>query len=313
MLFHYFPDHTRPGFNLDGPCPRYGWPNMVIHASGRQVLYPEHNGPLSIKCAFGGSERYDVDGRRHVVTESTFLILNDGSRYSSRIEAEADVEALCIFFRPGFALEALTAMTTSTRLLADDPGILLDAPPTFIEQCYPHTPLLRPALLELREYSLNNEGDEWLEGCFHTLMERLLLLHAEVGRKIARLPAVRQGTRLEIFRRLERARDFIDSNVEKKVPLADMAAEACLSPHHFLRLFKSAYLETPHQYLTSRRIERAQHLLATTAAPISEICAKVGFDSLGSFSWLFRRRVGVPPEHYRRQTRSDTPRHLAPF
>jgi AraC-like DNA-binding protein len=278
---------------------------MIIHASGRRVAYPEHNGPLSIKCAFGGNELYDVDGERHVVNGNNFLILNDGSRYASRIDSESEVEALCIFFRPGFSLEVFTAMTTSTRALLDDPTLRLDDSPTFVEHCYPHTPMISPILFDLRERSALKAGEEWLDGCFHALMERLLLLHMEVGRKVARLPAVRRGTRIEIFRRLERARDFIDSNLEKKIPLADMAAEACLSPHHFLRLFKFAYLETPHQYLTSRRIERARALLSTTDAPISEICTKVGFDSLGSFSWLFRRRVGTPPENYRKQTRGE--------
>jgi AraC family transcriptional regulator len=78
---------------------------------------------------------------------------------------------------------------------------------------------------------------------------------------------------------------------------------AGLSPNHLLRMFKQAFGQTPHQYLTARRLERARHLLAHTDQPVTEICLSVGFASLGAFSWLFHRRVGVSPAEYRRQTR----------
>ena len=68
-----------------------------------------------------------------------------------------------------------------------------------------------------------------------------------------------------------------------------------------LRLFKQAFGRTPHQFLTHRRIERAKHLLARTERPVTEICLDVGFESLGSFSHLFRRETGASPTAYRRQ------------
>ncbi|MEP7220005.1 MAG: helix-turn-helix transcriptional regulator, partial [Bacteroidota bacterium] len=83
--------------------------------------------------------------------------------------------------------------------------------------------------------------------------------------------------------------------------LADMAKIACLSPHHFLRLFKHAFQETPHQYLTRKRLEWAQDLLTSTERSITDICVSIGFESLGSFSWLFRRRFGASPDLFRRR------------
>jgi len=68
-------------------------------------------------------------------------------------------------------------------------------------------------------------------------------------------------------------------------------------------MFKQAFGQTPHQYLTAKHLEHARHLLAHTDQPVTEICLSVGFASLGAFSWLFRRRVGVSPAAYRRQTR----------
>jgi AraC-like DNA-binding protein len=90
----------------------------------------------------------------------------------------------------------------------------------------------------------------------------------------------------------------------RPVSLPDVAAQANLSPFHFLRVYKRAYGETPHEFLTRLRIERAKTLLARGSHNVSEACFEVGFSSLGSFSNLFAYRVGLPPSEYRRYARS---------
>ena len=88
------------------------------------------------------------------------------------------------------------------------------------------------------------------------------------------------------------------------VSLPDVAAHANLSPYHFLRVYKQAYGETPHEFLTRLRIERAKSLLARGSHNVTEACFEVGFSSLGSFSALFAHRVGLSPSEYRRHARS---------
>jgi AraC-like DNA-binding protein len=80
-----------------------------------------------------------------------------------------------------------------------------------------------------------------------------------------------------------------------------MAQVACLSPNHFLRTFKQVFRQTPHQYLIDVRLIKAKQLLTETNRPITDICMAIGFDSLGSFSTLFRRRTGLSPAQYRKQ------------
>ena len=63
---------------------------------------------------------------------------------------------------------------------------------------------------------------------------------------------------------------------------------ACMSKYHFLRLFKATYGITPMEYVSRRRIERAQDLLRATNLTVTEVCFAVGFSSLGSFSSRFR-------------------------
>ena len=79
-----------------------------------------------------------------------------------------------------------------------------------------------------------------------------------------------------------------------------MAARvAGLSPYHFHRMFKRAFGETPMQCLQARRLDAARRLLSSSDRPVTLICFDVGFESLGSFSWLFRRRFGLSPRRFR--------------
>ena len=100
-----------------------------------------------------------------------------------------------------------------------------------------------------------------------------------------------------MYRRIVQAKLFIDSRYEDKIDLDNISEEAYFSKFHFIRLFKTIYGKTPHQYLTSVRIEKALQLLRA-GKPVSEVCFSVGFDSLTSFSGLFKRIVGVSPSTY---------------
>jgi AraC-like DNA-binding protein len=101
-------------------------------------------------------------------------------------------------------------------------------------------------------------------------------------------------------RHLLRARDLVDRRYDEPLDLRVLAQEAHVSPRHFSRSFRRVFGETPYQYLLSRRLERARHLLRTTEMPVAEICLEVGFTSVGSFTTTFKRHVGVSPTTFRK-------------
>ena len=103
----------------------------------------------------------------------------------------------------------------------------------------------------------------------------------------------------EVHERLCRARTFIDECYDLPLDLDEISKQACLSRYHFLRLFRDAFATTPHQYLIHRRIEKAKELLRSRRISVTDVCFEVGFQSLGSFSSLFRRCVGDAPVSYR--------------
>ena len=106
-----------------------------------------------------------------------------------------------------------------------------------------------------------------------------------------------QYPKVYLYRRIVQAKLFIDKNFSEKIDLSNISDEAYFSKFHFIRLFKSIYGKTPHQYLKYVRIEKAKALLRSEVT-VSEVCFSVGFDSISSFSGLFSKTVGMSPSAY---------------
>lgn len=79
--------------------------------------------------------------------------------------------------------------------------------------------------------------------------------------------------------------------------VSNISDEAYFSKFHFIRLFKKTYGKTPHQYLIFVRIDKAKNLLKA-GNPVSDVCVSVGFESISSFSGLFKRTIGLTPSAY---------------
>src|SRR5947207_5707679 len=100
-------------------------------------------------------------------------------------------------------------------------------------------------------------------------------------------------------RHLLRAKDLIDRRYSEALDVPTLARAARLAPAHFSREFRRTFGETPHQYLLTRRLERAAALLRTTDRSVAEICFMVGLQSVGSFTTSFGRLFGLSPTAYR--------------
>ena len=102
----------------------------------------------------------------------------------------------------------------------------------------------------------------------------------------------------DIYQRVVTAKLYIDDNFAEPIDLKDISEKAFLSRFHFHRLFTRIYRKTPHQYLTRKRIDKAKDLLAENK-PVTDVCNEVGFESIGSFSVLFKKEIGFAPQYYR--------------
>lgn len=101
--------------------------------------------------------------------------------------------------------------------------------------------------------------------------------------------------------RLNRVREYIEQNLENNVSLAALAEVAGISLYHFAKAFKQSTGATPHQYVLSRKIDRAKELLVDPNRSVLEASARTGFVDQSHFTKIFRRVVGVTPTEYRNQ------------
>lgn len=82
--------------------------------------------------------------------------------------------------------------------------------------------------------------------------------------------------------------------------LNDLARTAILSPFHFSRVFRQTTGVSPGRYLAAVRLAEAQRLLRTTSWSVGDISCEVGYNSLGTFTTLFTKSVGVSPARFRK-------------
>jgi len=259
---------------------------------------------LSIKSFSHGQAYYNAGGGSYLVDPNSYLILNHDQRYTINIEPGTPIVSFCIFFAEGFAEEVRRSLNAGANLMLDEPEWCGAPQVNFYERTYQHDEVLSPLLTNFRSALPQRQNDPgWINEQLHLIAGRLLQVHQLARRELEALASVRPATREELYRRLHRARDFMAASFAEKITLEQIARVACLSPNHLLRTFKQLFRQTPHQYLTQRRLLQAERLLSQTDFPVTDICLAVGFESLGSFSTLFRRHAGLSPDNFRRQKR----------
>src|SRR6202171_757717 len=98
---------------------------------------------------------------------------------------------------------------------------------------------------------------------------------------------------------------WIDAHSHRQIDLEHAAAQAGISPFHFLRLFSGVLGVTPHQYLVPSRLRHAGRRLGDDDSPITDIAYDVGFNDLSNFVRTFHRPAGPSPQKFRRASRGD--------
>ena len=132
-----------------------------------------------------------------------------------------------------------------------------------------------------------------------------------VGRYLALADGNRRTTLQAHARDRRRAIEsalWLDENAHQDIDLEATAAQAGLSPWHFLRVFARVVGVTPHQYLLRARLRRAARMLAGDERPVTDVALDAGFADLSNFVRSFHRVAGLPPRHFRHAARGDRER-----
>lgn len=272
--------------------------NFIVHFTSDNSDLKKHITPLTIKCTLKGNEKIQTSEDSFVLNPGSFLILNEGQECEGIIENTS--ESFSVYFEPQFVNDALINIVSSSDKLLNCSHKFVNQPVSFFEKLYPHNNYLSPVIMKMRLASKFNFDDEnWLVEMYFEMLKNLVKLNREIYKEIETLPPVKLSTKTELYKRVCKAKEYIDLEYFSNLTLEKISKKACLSQFHFLRIFKSVYKLTPHQYLTKKRIEKAVLYLRNTDMSVTEICFEIGFESVSSFSWLFKNKFGLSPETFR--------------
>ncbi len=294
FIMKTFPDFHASCFDIAAYNKTFEKKNVIIHASAKDVYYKEHWGPLSIKCVVKGVEHYQCNNRFYSVDNGSYLIFNDGQYYSSHIFSKTETESFTINFSVDFLREALQSLEYSLDETCDNINF------EFIEKLYAHDSITTPLLKKLCNVSVTAKPDiHLITELYYSLLESLLIQQKVIKNEIKKVKAVRSSTQIELYKRLNYAKDFIHSCYMKEISLDDLASVACMNNAYFLREFKKYFGSSPHQYIIRHRLNIAKKLMQTTSLSITEICFEVGYSDVTSFGKLFKKHFSFTPATFR--------------
>ena len=135
------------------------------------------------------------------------------------------------------------------------------------------------------------------------LLRHVCNVQYDFRRLIDHCPGRSQRRKSQVFDRMQRARLFLEGNVDRNVRLAELAELSNVSTWYFTKIFHALYGEGPQAMAARLRLSHAAQLLTTSTLSVSEVGAVCGFENNCSFSRAFRERYGMPPSIYRMNAR----------
>lgn len=300
MYFTSLPNHKAPGFNEALHFSKFKKHNIIFNALSGKSNCERHVGCLSFKTILSGEEWYTIDHRQIVVRPGHFLMLNNDQEYACNIEGPEKTAILSVFFREEFAGKVLRDMLCNEEILLDSYADVETKNPEFFQTLSTIDFTLQQKLQRLIAV-LDEFGYD-----AHMVDEHLLFLLYELISKhktavgyTNKVNAVKPATRMEIYKRLCMAKDFMHSMFMDKSGLDSITNTACLSTPQLIRQFKAVFNITPHQYLTQIRLGHAERLLKESSTPVHDIARACGFENTSAFCRLFRKTYGVSPQVFR--------------
>jgi AraC family transcriptional regulator len=278
---------------------------------GASTLYQRSR--LAIHIILSGNVEYETKSRKVKLFSEHFLALYEPGAYACSVSSREPARVLTLMYDDKFVSDLEEFILVGVQDFPDVTSITVhDSIIEFPLTILPYKKELKEIGQELLSHIIGGSiDDQYLQALMSkALFSYYRVYESEIISKIAGLNNLKKVTRVEVFKRLLIAKDYLISNCESKIYLTDIAMAACLSVNHLLRTFQQAYGTTPYQFLLQTRLKRAATILTETTYSIDEVSYMVGAGSNSTLWKLFDKEFKTSPLKFRR--RSQTPNECKP-
>ena len=252
---------------------------------------------LSLNFNFDSTQTYFAGNREYRISPEKYLLINEGQSFKTFARNHSPARMVTIAFKVGLAEELYCTLTSTTNQLLDNSYPKQGDRINFFEKTYAMDDFLKRNVLFLLQHDeIANDPDQLREK-LEEMLTHLIVLQNGIQLEVSSINKVRSSTREEIYRRLHWALEYLQNYYQDDIKVDQLAAQACLSPFHFKRLFKEYFRDTPYQYIKKLRIQRSAELLSR-GMPVNEACKAVGWADASSFIRLFKKVMLVTPHQY---------------
>ena len=269
--------------------------NITVYSCLQQIESNFINNNFAIKYVINGTEQYKTNAKNYSVNTGEYLLLNQTSNVNVHINSKTNVVGLCINLQPQLLKDAVNYYTNANNLSCAIDLNNFFSPNNFLDQKYKAKHTLLGSHLSYIANNLNHLSATGYQSFYYELASKIVEDQIPLFKQLQNIPSLKQSTKKELWRRIAIAKDFIDQNYNKTLPIKKIASEAALSEFHFYRLFKNILGITPHQYILKKRLFEAKLILKQNKYCVNEAAQASGFSDIYSFSKAFKKEYGVAP------------------
>lgn len=282
----------------NNPIKNQGWPSVILNTTTKGIERTNIVAPFSIFMNESGSSILRTDGEEVVIGNDSYCLANQGSTYDLIIPEGKETKTFNVHFGEQLFKDSLYSFINNDEYLLSNPVAEESELNHFIFARWKKEPLDHLVRSIKDFYGLPQPPAKEEELLSELLF--YLLSESSLERKgFKSIDTTKKSTRKELHRRLLIAVSYIHDHYKEDISLDVLANIAMLSKFHLLRLFKTCFGKSPHQYLMKIRLEKSRDLLRNASLSNSEIAFQIGYQEVNSFYRFFKKEAGMTVSEFR--------------
>lgn len=273
--------------------------NQIFFSDHVTDLILEYETVYSIKYQISGTENYEINNKRFVLSSGNYLVVNNNQKVIC--DSASSRKAISIFIDPATLNDVFTNCISIHEDLLENPVSDCRQEVIFHEKVSPlQKNIFDEKLKKLGELFSSTDIDtkSFDIDFFYDISKALILSQKESINQINNIDCIKTPTRKELYSRMVIAKEYITENWNSMITVESIAREVFMSSYHFHRIFSSTFRTTPLKFHSDVKMNRIKELLQTGSYSISDIAFMSGYSDIFSFSKAFKKYFGIAPSEF---------------